>query len=190
MKYQKRMQDCGENVCPIVILSRNHPTAVVSQGSRESWLGNERALALTGCGVGRVDSLERKCCLGNSNSNPWSKSSRAECLQIGRLWDFPKTESWKTSATSTCHSITKPKWSHHYLQTLSEHFFLCQVRDISRKINDGPRIEVWSWLSLDAWPSSWKINTEYRVMYRKVLNNHTESKDSQIMCIICGFVKV
>lgn len=135
----------------------------VSEVSGVSWLWNERALALIGC----VDSLERKSWPGNSqNSNPWGKSSRAECWQIGRLCDFTKMESWNASTTSTCHSInlTIPKLSQHHLQTFSEHFFLFLGREISRKISDGPSIKVWSWLTLEAWTSSWKL-IHNRAMY-------------------------
>lgn len=75
--------------------------------------------------VGSLDRLERKNWLGDSrNLNPVGKSSKAECLQIGRLCAFTKTESRKTSMTPTCHSITltTPKPTQHHLWTFSEHF--------------------------------------------------------------------
>lgn len=74
----------------------------------------------------------------SQNSSPTSNSFRAECLETGRLCNFTKMESCKSSTALTRHPIklTKPNLSYH-LKTFSEHLFLCQGREIAREKSDG-----------------------------------------------------
>lgn len=130
------MEGLGENFCHMGILNPiNCFTEVVPEVSECIVLGGRGHWHYPGCG--QYGQSRDGMLAGMSPTFPsLGYIFKVECLEFPTVWDFTKMESYKFSTLSTHHPIklTKPNLSWYPRQTFSEYLFLCQGREISRKV--------------------------------------------------------